>query len=366
VTSGRWRFPAAVTFDCYQDKEMTSEAERPALVELYVMAPVPVSGAVQATMFTASATTDPLTRWVARKNLQQALASGIGVPMLANGHHNLAWYRPIGAAAFIGEPHHGDVRQGTLGNCKLMSAMQALAARPGGRARLKKIFGPGGQDGTYLVQLRTDLSAPGGGLTYIPVDNYFPVHRDTGRPIYALYKRSAEDTFPIWPALLEKAVAVAWGGYQNLVEVTLSRITDDTIFATFGVAPYSDTTKNKLVTMGKPAFQISTFVTKPFSQGATFTAASRTHNYAVIGADKDGIILADPRSAPKASTQWSTVYEADDDDDSRVRNAGWDKDDSSDKFPIHLTWARVEHYLMRLSCYNTPPPDSEGKGEKSK
>lgn len=347
---------------------MTSEAERPAVVELYVMAPLPVSGAVQATMFTASATTDPLTRWVARKDLQQALAGGIGVPMLADGHHDLAWYRPIGAASFIGEPHHGDVRQGTLGNCKLMSAMQALAARPGGRARLKKIFVPGEQDGTYVVQLRTDLSptAPGGGLAYIPVDNYFPVRRDTGRPIYALYKRNTKDTFPIWPALLEKAVAVAWGGYRNLVEVTLSRITDDTIFATFGVAPSGDTTKNKLVTMSKSALQINTFVTKPFKQGATFTAAGRTHNYAVIDADKDGIILADPRSAPKTSTQWSTVYEADDNDDSRITNAGWDKDDSSDKFPIHLTWARVAGYLMRLSCYDTPPPDTEGKGEKSK
>jgi hypothetical protein len=331
-----------------------------------VTAPVPVSGPVQATMFTASATAEPLTRWVTRLDLQPVLAAGINVPMLAAGHQNLAWYRPLGTAAFIGEPAPGDVRQGALGNCKLMSAMQALAARPGGRARLKKIIVPGEQEGTFNVQLRSDLTtgASGGGLVYFPVDNYFPVRRDTGLPLYALYKRSAKEMFPIWPALVEKAVAVAWGGYQDLVEVTDARIDDDRIFATLGVAPFGDKIKNKLVCMGKSVTIISTFVSQPFSKGATFVAASPTHNFAVIDADKDGIILADPRSAPKTSEQWGTVYKADDNDQARIKNDGWDRGDGSDRFPIYLTWARVAHYMFRLSRYDTPLPETEGKGEK--
>lgn len=345
---------------------MSSEVERPAVVELYVTAPVPVSGPVQVTMFTASATVEHLTRWVARLDLLPALAAGISVPMLAAGDQDLAWYRPVGTAAFIGEPAPGDVRQGALGNCKLMSAMQALAARPGGRARLKKIIVPGEREGTFNVQLRSDLTtgASGGGLAYVQVDNYFPVRRDTGTPLYALYKRTTKETFPIWPALLEKAVAVAWGGYQNLVEVTLSRIDDDAIFATFGVPPFGDKTKNKLVCMGKLVTVISTFVSQPFSKGATFVAASPTHNFAVIGADKDGITLADPRSAPKTSEQWGAAYKADDKDQARIKNGGWDKGDGSDRFPIYLTWALVAQYMFRLSCYDTPPPDTEGKGEK--
>lgn len=117
------------------------------------------------------------------------------------------------------------------------------------------------------------------------------------------------------------------------METTTARLEDDTIFATLGVGPSG--TPNKMVCTAKTVTAVSAFATKPFTEGATIVAASgvHTHNWAVIGADKDGVCLSDPRSAPKTDDQWGTPYKADDNDSVRLKNLNWDKNDSSDKFP---------------------------------
>lgn len=362
VRPGRWRFATAVEIPV-SEVSATSPTANHMVVELYIAGPVQATGPVQGTFFEASPTADPVRGWVARKDLAPLLPKAIPVPMLIDEYQDSAWYRPVGTVAFIGEPAPKDVRQGKVGDCKLLSALQALAASPGGQAHLKRIIATVDKEkGTFSVRLRTNLTkgAQDGGFEFIPVDNYFPVTRGAGEVLSALYGRTTKDTgtFPIWPALLEKAMAMVGGGYQTLVEIKPGTLPDSTIFATLGIEPLGS--PNTMICTIKTGPAIKGFVVKQFSEGATFVAAAgfRPHNWAVIGADENYLHLADPYSPPG-------VYEREEAPTVVGENGIdvlWNR--KLDKFPVRLEWNWVKDYVRVLTRFKTPPASTEGKDKE--
>lgn len=102
-----------------------------------------------------------------------------------------------------GVPRPDDVRQGALGDCYLLAALAALAhEHPGAIRRLITDHG----NGTYTVHL------PTGDVT---VDDQLPVVVDEQlSPTYAQPAPSGA----LWPAIIEKAAAVASGGSYEMID----------------------------------------------------------------------------------------------------------------------------------------------------
>lgn len=99
-----------------------------------------------------------------------------------------------------GVPRPSDVRQGGIGDCGVMAALAALVtADPEAVRRLVTDHG----NGTYTVHLAT------GDVT---VDDQLPYVIGMHRTTYARQGASGA----LWPAIVEKALAVANGGYEAL------------------------------------------------------------------------------------------------------------------------------------------------------
>jgi hypothetical protein len=97
----------------------------------------------------------------------------------------------------------GDIFQGELGDCYMLSALCVLAERP---ERIKKLFveKAGAPAGQFTMQLF--LHGRWGSIT---VDDYVPWSEEGDRPAFSQPKAQAE----MWVPLLEKAWAKSMGGY---------------------------------------------------------------------------------------------------------------------------------------------------------
>lgn len=102
----------------------------------------------------------------------------------------------------------GDVVQGALGNCYLISAAAAMAAADG--EALRSLFSPPdwSEAGIYTVRL-----VVGGSVAHVTVDDYLPVWRESGTLCFSRPSQPGE----LWGSLLEKALAKLCGCYEALV-----------------------------------------------------------------------------------------------------------------------------------------------------
>ena len=99
------------------------------------------------------------------------------------------------------------VRQGSIGDCYLISAIGAL-----GRERIMSILGQPSSypPGAYMVKFNKfnrDI--------HVIVDSQFPVYSNSGENQW-LFGRS-EDTKELFCNIIEKAYAKLYGGYKNIV-----------------------------------------------------------------------------------------------------------------------------------------------------
>ena len=149
-----------------------------------------------------------------------ASPTDLGDPDLADGHEH-----PLGHFGWLplfGDdgPRSDDVAQGQVGDCWFLSAIGAAAAvDPDFLRRLITDH----RDGTYTVHLAT------GDVT---VDDQLPYRVNADGTVSLLYAGgTVEAGMPIWPAILEKAQAVAMGGdYDDIAGDRSS-----TAFAAFGL-----------------------------------------------------------------------------------------------------------------------------------
>lgn len=121
-------------------------------------------------------------------------------------HDVIAASSKTGAKLFAGKIEPGDICQGQLGDCWLMSACACLANQDGAvqQVFLTKEYTAYGK---YTVKL---WDAPNSKWKHIAVDDYIPVGAD-GQPVFA--KPNGDEA---WVLLLEKAMAKFKGSYHNL------------------------------------------------------------------------------------------------------------------------------------------------------
>jgi len=122
-------------------------------------------------------------------------------------------YSKIRGKAFIGEPSIDDIKQGSLGDCYLITALGALTTSPGGRKTLREMVSPGGEANTYKVTFTEFVRGMPGPKRAVVVDTWIP--SSSGMFHYALKGKAISEeslkTTPLWPVIIEKAYA-SWKG----------------------------------------------------------------------------------------------------------------------------------------------------------
>lgn len=110
-------------------------------------------------------------------------------------------------ALFFHDPSPQDVNQGGIGDCWLVSAMACLAEFPQAvqNVFVSRRYNPNGKYTIRLYDGRYDE------WVTISIDDFIPVKKSTGRPIFLNPKGHA-----MWALLLEKAFAKFCSGYSNL------------------------------------------------------------------------------------------------------------------------------------------------------
>eukprot|EP00667_Euglena_gracilis_P022031 EG_transcript_24356 len=100
-----------------------------------------------------------------------------------------------------------DVKQGSVGNCWLISAFACLAERPG---TIQKCFvtREASSRGKYEVRIFNRLN---GKFEKVVVDDYVPCRKGTTQPLFASPKG-----LEFWPLIIEKAFAKYCGSYAAL------------------------------------------------------------------------------------------------------------------------------------------------------
>jgi hypothetical protein len=122
-------------------------------------------------------------------------------------------YSKVRGKAFIGEPSLDDIKQGSLGDCYLITALGALATTPGGRKSLRDMVSPGGEANSYKVTFTEFVRDLPGTKKSVVVDTWIPSRG--GMFHYALKGKPINEaslkTTPLWPVIIEKAYA-SWQG----------------------------------------------------------------------------------------------------------------------------------------------------------
>ena len=126
-------------------------------------------------------------------------------------------YKEIEGQAFKGDPSLGDVKQGSLGDCYLITALGAVAASAKGKAHLKKMVTPHGKSKTYTVKFKKKKDGKVQTVSKT-VDTWFPTK--DGKLKYALketpsFNKPIKD-LALWPAIIEKAYAAWQGSYDDI------------------------------------------------------------------------------------------------------------------------------------------------------
>ncbi|MFC4906088.1 C2 family cysteine protease [Actinomadura gamaensis] len=279
--------------------------------------------------------------------LAELLDRSVREPDLIDKHDVLGGYFQAGTALFQGPPHPADIAQGLVGDCRVASAFQAVAATPGGPALIQSLITTGTD--VYRVRLvptagPKSMPASGATATAIEISDYLPVTRNDKNPLYLLSGTPYGPTSstPIWPAVLEKAFATMWGGYA-----ALDGAEERPVFAALGLG---DITHVNWMSgdESKPAVAKTRIMSLAKDGYAITTAAARgpRHNYAVIGVTEDGPVIADPNTkrGAEAEKRWKSAEVV----------AKLDKMPTADQFPLHFTWDAFFQNFMWI--YAALPP----------
>jgi hypothetical protein len=226
------------------------------------------------------------------------LGGSVAEPQVLSGHEASCGYYAFGAPVFLGPPQPGQVSQGLLGNCRIASALQAIAvARPDVIVRaFATLTSP------YTLRIRPSINAStlpstSGPPTNLTVSEHLPVNRLEAdcTPSYTLRTRllaSAPTGTATWPALLEKVFALVWPGYPNLdggMEMP--------VYGALGLGkPYQRNFMDGTVKLNS---QTAAALTKAWREGTPLTAPSRfnQHNYAVVYMCEDFVVISDPNKS---------------------------------------------------------------------
>lgn len=232
------------------------------------------------------------------------LAPQLAVPAC---DRNYIEFDQIDGKPFTGAVKIKDVNQGYLGDCYLIAALTALAhSNPGA---IENAISKGDEPGSYNVTLRKGLKfGKRTGPKSVKVDNWFPMKN--GHMLYAqggskAEPRSKVDQFktkkrPMWPAIIEKAVATMAGGYNkveggfegDVLEAFTGKAADSYPVGKLG----SDQNEAVIILLkqalraGRPA----TAATRPCKDVFILPGIHANHVYVAVGHSKDKVVLRNP------------------------------------------------------------------------
>lgn len=234
---------------------------------------------------------------LADEDLVGLLREGVPEPMVADAEMMVSAYLPLTNAPFSGTPLPSDVNQGLVGDCRVISALQAIAvAQP---ALLTSALS--GDSDTYQVTLKRAPApdkAPASNQRpeVFRVSGALPVNRLSKEPelLYCLRGNDPEAaSFPVWPAIFEKAFAVMWGGYGRLA----GALEEPVMLALGLTSPLSS--KIQLLNNAKPdptAWREKMIHFYAEKMPMTTTIQDKRHNYAIIRVGEDGVVVSDPNT----------------------------------------------------------------------
>jgi hypothetical protein len=206
-----------------------------------------------------------------------------------------------------------DINQGYLGDCWLVAGMAAVAhARPD---VIKDAIAPGKKPGEYIVTLhKFGDNGHYYGPREITVDGWYPTierHLVFAQGRYSGGSRYEEEAFQnggreLWPAILEKAAAQLWGGYDKLGEGAGA---GDAFRLITGVGAQEFWLKRGGIAANEKAFEA---IRSGLKQGLPLAAGTKTshkvkgvcanHMYIVVGITDKGVLLRNPHDTAEAVT----------------------------------------------------------------
>jgi hypothetical protein len=121
-------------------------------------------------------------------------------------------YRKFSNPLYDGQPSPSDVMQGTISDCPLLAVLMSFAKYDNG-SLIYKIL-PDQKDSPYVVNL---LNLDDGSSERVEVDNYLVSDQgNKNESLYAVAEYNKQDESiikkPLWPAIIEKALAIHLGG----------------------------------------------------------------------------------------------------------------------------------------------------------
>lgn len=233
-----------------------------------------------------------------------ALAPQLAVPAC---DRNYIEFDQINGKPFTGAVKIKDVNQGYLGDCYLLAALTALAhANP---EAIENAISEGDVPGSYTVTLRKGLKfGKRTGPKSVKVDNWFPMKN--GHMLYAqggseAEPRSKVEQFktkkrPMWPAIIEKAVATMAGGYNkveggyegDILEAFTGKAADAYSVGKLGSTQNEAVTR--LLKQGVRAGRPVTAATRACKDVYIIPGIHANHVYVAAGHSKDKVVLRNP------------------------------------------------------------------------
>ncbi|MGI5240852.1 hypothetical protein [Dactylosporangium sp. CA-139066] len=370
VKVGRWRVPAGTRITGVPTETPHGHAAEFDLIELDARV---VTGASFAVTIVAPGGTSARQVVVDRAEALRVMRLGHEEPDVLTKHITEVFYARYAGQLFGTEISPRDVRQGSPGDCRTMSSLQAIADVRGGPDFLRSKITP--VAGGYLVSL-LDVPAPGtaqGGRRItqrqVFVSDYFPtaIAGDATDRV-ARYASSGRRpgpavTFPLWPAVLEKALATLWGGYGKLEHFDIH---EDLVFRALGI--YAKQGHTLSLTNSGPGGQrptaatVEQFVRAAAGRGAAITAPgmSSQHNFAVLDVRPGGVTLADPRTAQGSGdlARWDNPKNGSDAEESELADYAY--------WPMRFTWQDLMKRVRWFCTYDIPELEKDSDGKEGK
>jgi hypothetical protein len=213
----------------------------------------------------------------------------------------------VNGKAFTGPVKIKDINQGYLGDCYLISALAALAGS--NPEAIQDAIKEGDEPGSYTVTLRRGIKIGSRtGPKSVKVNNWFPVTH--GHMLYAQGSlkdkpRSKVEEFrkkkrPMWPAIIEKAIATMVGGYdkvENGFEGSVIEAFTGKTAGHYNLGKVGSEQNDGVVKLLKQAIRDGRPVaaaTKDSKDYYIIPGFAANHVYVAVGHSKDKIVLRNP------------------------------------------------------------------------
>ena len=232
------------------------------------------------------------------------LAPQLTVPVC---DRNYVKFDKIDGKAFTGPVKISDINQGYLGDCYLIAALTALAhSNP---EAIQSAIREGDEPGSYIVTLRKRLKVGGRtGPKSVKVDDWFPIKDE--HMLYAQggskdEPRSKVDQFknqkrPMWPAIIEKAVATMAGGYHKVeggleeavFEAFTGKPSESCMMGKFG--SYQNQSAIKFLKQGIRSGRPVAVATRQSKDGYSTPNLHSNHVYVAVADSQNKVVLRNP------------------------------------------------------------------------